>query len=265
MVVNLGAQYRWCLTGTPIQNSLDDLGALVTFAKVPLLENPATFRRFIATQSNSDTRARIKNLRTLLGSICLRRTKDIVGLSDPIHQTRRLEFTPTERQEYNDLLSRCRTRVDMSVNGDSKGLNSAMLQSLLQLRLFCNHRHVSHTSWSRSVDPDEILAYLQQSDQAACAYCSQAIYSINSDPGTDGGSILPCYSHLACRDCKMQHSLKQQSCPLCSSSANYNVIKDLSQNLGPWSASSEAHQGFEYPSKLTAFVGDIQRHGSCKR
>ncbi|XXG96437.1 hypothetical protein Hte_002720 [Hypoxylon texense] len=117
VVVNLAAQYRWCLTGTPIQNSLDDLGALVTFTKVPLLENPATFRRFIATQSNSETRGHIKNLRTLLGSICLRRTKDIVGLSDPIQQTRRLEFTPTEREEYNNLLSRCRTRVDRSAPG----------------------------------------------------------------------------------------------------------------------------------------------------
>ncbi|KAI1772543.1 SNF2 family N-terminal domain-containing protein [Hypoxylon cercidicola] len=263
VVANLVAQYRWCLTGTPIQNSLDDLGALVTFAKVPLLENPATFRRFIVNQSNSGTRERFRNLRILLGSICLRRTKDIVGLSDPIEQTRRLEFTPHEMEEYNNLLIRCRTRIDMSVSGDQKGLNSAMLQSLLRLRLFCNHRHVKHASWPSSVDTDEIITYLHQTGQAACAYCSRAIYSINNNPGTDGGSILPCDSHLACRDCEIQ--FKHLPCPLCSSDTNYTGIKDLVQTLDPKAAGSgDPHQKYEYPSKLIAFLGDIQQHNSCK-
>ncbi|XDG06032.1 hypothetical protein ABKA04_005647 [Annulohypoxylon sp. FPYF3050] len=36
-IASISASHRWCLTGTPIQNSLDDLGALVSFLKNPRL------------------------------------------------------------------------------------------------------------------------------------------------------------------------------------------------------------------------------------
>ncbi|KAI2626751.1 SNF2 family N-terminal domain-containing protein [Hypoxylon sp. NC1633] len=263
VVARLTAQYRWCLTGTPIQNSLDDLGALVSFVRVPLLDDPATFRRFIVNESNTNTRERFKNLRILLGSICLRRTKDIVNLSDPTEQTRELEFTPSEREEYNSMLFKCRTRIDTYVSTESKGLNSAMLQSLLQLRLYCNHGIIGQDT--TSYDPDEVLSYLQQIDQAVCVYCSRTIYSINDVPGTYGGSILSSCSHLVCRDCHPKHESRQQVCPQCTSGNRSSSIQQLLQDMRPIGPDSvEFNQGIKWPTKLRAFLEDIQQQATRK-
>ncbi|KAK7976507.1 hypothetical protein PG989_014970 [Apiospora arundinis] len=113
---SLAARHRWCLTGTPIQNSLEDLGALVAFLRIPLLENALTYQRFIINQSKQGAKYRFKNLRTLLESICLRRTKEIIGLADPVQETRELAFTPTERDQYNELLRKYDALIDMGID-----------------------------------------------------------------------------------------------------------------------------------------------------
>jgi SNF2 family DNA or RNA helicase len=85
-VASLSAQHRWCLTGTPIQNSLEDLGALVSFLKVPILEKPPTFRKFIMNPVSSRSRGRFQNLQKLLQTICIRRTRELLNLPEPLHK-----------------------------------------------------------------------------------------------------------------------------------------------------------------------------------
>ncbi|RYP90716.1 hypothetical protein DL770_003181 [Monosporascus sp. CRB-9-2] len=165
-VTKFSARHRWCLTGTPIQNTLDDLGALVAFLRVPLLENAASFQRFITNQSKPGTRHRFKHLRTLLESICLRRTKEKIGLCDPVEHVRKLTLSPTERKEYNDLLRRYETLQNMGVSGHSKHGDTAKVQSFLRLRLFCNNGSFSSSLSNMRLGPDELLSYLQQIDMA---------------------------------------------------------------------------------------------------
>ncbi|KAJ2894936.1 hypothetical protein MKZ38_007077 [Zalerion maritima] len=44
---SISALHKWCLTGTPVQTPLEDLGSLVSFLEVPLLKAPSTFRKYI--------------------------------------------------------------------------------------------------------------------------------------------------------------------------------------------------------------------------
>ncbi|EHK49549.1 hypothetical protein TRIATDRAFT_270730 [Trichoderma atroviride IMI 206040] len=152
-VTSLSAQHRWCLTGTPIQNSLEGLAALVSFLKVPILEKTQTFRKFITNPINATSDRRFQNLQTLLQS--------------------------------------GRREIDMAVSGHRKNkAHSAMLESLLKLRLFCNNGPASAVLLpgpnGLPQDSDEALTFLQQCDENICCYCSGIIYSISSAADADG-------------------------------------------------------------------------------
>lgn len=281
-IASLAAVHRWCLTGTPIQNSLEDLGALVAFLKVPILENAPTFRKYITNQLAANSRGLFSSLRMLLGTICLRRTRELLNLPEPVPQIRKLCLTPSEQAEYEDMVLDCRKAIDMAVSGHRKSrLNSTMLESLLKLRLFCNNgnsnRNLQIGPTGLPTDADEALSYLQQNDQATCIYCTGPIYSINNARGTDGGTWILTCSHLVCRGCLPQHRVNKQICP-CTS--NDDSTPSSSQNSGfntplpPSSThigSSSQLQPFQsrsekqYPSKLLAFLDDIQKQTAHKR
>ncbi|KAK7715571.1 hypothetical protein SLS63_011476 [Diaporthe eres] len=268
-VFNLVAEHRWCLTGTPIQNSVEDLGALVSFLRVPLLDNPSTFRRYILNQAKHGSRNSFRNLKLLLSSICLRRTKDVAGMSDPVVQTRILSFDPAERQDYVGLLEQLRTHIDMDISGCTTGGESTrMLQGILKLRLFCNNGFMGCDASKMPLDADEVLSCLQQTGQASCVLCSRTIYSISSVPETDGGCPLEPCSHLACRDCAAGSS-KKRLCPRCADGDTGSSIRGILQSMKELEAQDTAgadhpSQGPRYPSKLCAFVEDIQAQVAVK-
>ena len=262
----LQAEHRWCLTGTPIQNSVDDLGALVSFLRLPILENPVPFRKFISSPSTSDSRERFKNLRLLLGSICLRRTRELLGLPDPKPQLRQLEFSPSERHEYEEIHQQCRRKIDMAVSGHGKGkLNSTVLESLLKLRLFCNNgtprRDTGTVSPGNGMDPDEVLSYLQQSNEADCSYCFRPVYSISDARDTDGGLLVPGCLHLVCRSCIPQYHAEGSRCPR---HAAGDAERSIDFRIAPSDDTLLAAQS-RYPSKLLAFLDDISKQLSQKR
>lgn len=287
-IASLSAIHRWCLSGTPIQNSLEDLGALVAFLKVPILENAPIFRKYIINQSSSNSRDCFLSLRMLLGTICLRRTRVLLNLPEPIPQIRKLSLTPSEQAEYDDIVFECRKAIDMAVSGHRKSrLNSTMLESILKLRLFCNNgranRHIQTGPTGLPSDADEVLSYLQQIDQATCIYCTGPIYSINEAQDTDGGTWIMACSHLVCQGCLPQHRANKQICPCTSDHnssssssrdsgfntliapssmimGNSSQLQSSQSNSGPISRSED-----QYPSKLLAFLDDIQKQRAHKR
>ncbi|KAH6664215.1 SNF2 family N-terminal domain-containing protein [Halenospora varia] len=290
-VSSLTALHRWCLTGTPIQNDLEDLGALIAFLRVPILESAPRFRRFITNHSPSKSRDRFSSLRKLLGTICLRRTRLLLNLPEPKPQIKELYLTPSEKTEYDNIILECRKAIDMAVSGHRKSkLNSAVLESLLKLRIFCNNGSTNHVIQTGPTglpsDADEALSYLEQYDQAVCVYCTGPIYSINSARDTDGGVwVTTCHRrHLVCRNCLPQHRVNKQICPCTSndgttasspqSSGTNTPIPPIPAPIGnalmPIENSNYAHPvqvnssvgpqlEHQYPTKLLAFLADIQK------
>ena len=158
------------MTGTPIQNGLEDLGALIRFLKLPILEDVVVFRRYICAeaeptkgQKNQD----FSNLRLLLGSICLRRAQSTL----PFHSTTdtvRLQFTEDERKDYRSLEVVCKQALMMAVNSKkSKAAHQNVLEKLLRLREFCNGIRPSATT-----SPEALFSLMQQTGEALCSYCS---------------------------------------------------------------------------------------------
>lgn len=270
-VASLASKHRWCLTGTPIQNSLEDLNSLVSFLRVPLLDNPATFRKHIASEHKTLTRHRYQNLRLLLSSICLRRTKQVAGLPEPITQTHELYFTPTERNDYENLLEQIGKRIDLGVSGHDAHSSPIIFQAMLQLRLFCNHGRI-YTSSSAENDLEDALEFLQQNDEASCVFCSRAIYSINDRPDTDGGHLITPCTHLACRSCHKQMSQESTTtCPSCAAGDIEMTVQKVSSRMKTSTFEDTSpiqqamRQSIEYPTKLLTFVDDISQHTCTKR
>ncbi|KAF5558575.1 SNF2-related [Fusarium mexicanum] len=246
-VAALSAKHRWCLTGTPIQNSMEDLGALVSFLRVPVLENAPTFYRFITSPAtSSSSRDRFKNLRTLLETICLRRTREILPLKPPVTDVREVLLTDSERQEYNNLIQEGKTQLDMITSGHSKRkVSSVVLQSILKLRLFCNNgRSIDNQQFEVTglpSDPDEALAYLQQHERNICAICSVTIYSIDNSDKTD-----------ACQ---------QEGEP---ELPGVGPLQDGQASTGISGQTGGGHPMDNYPSKLLRLLEDIRQYNTQK-
>lgn len=102
---NLQADSRWTLTGTPIINTLKDLYSQVRFLKLSGgLEDMAVFNSaLIRPLTSGDPDARLL-LQALMGTICLRRRKDMgfVNLRLPPLTSRvlRVKFSPHEQEKY---------------------------------------------------------------------------------------------------------------------------------------------------------------------
>ncbi|KAJ5963386.1 uncharacterized protein N7479_003262, partial [Penicillium vulpinum] len=265
-VVNLSAQHRWCLTGTPIQNSIEHLGALVAFLRVPILDRVAAFRKFISTPISSGKRDRFHNLQTLLHAICIRRTRDVLNLPEPTAETRKLLMSSTERIQYRDLLQACMKKIDMTVSGRRNGkVNSTILESLLSLRLFCNNGKATACT---PVDSDEALSYLEQLDKNVCSYCSGTIFWLSDTPNTDGGILLPGCLHLICHSCIRAHRSRQNKCPCCDSDHPQHSepipLLDNAKYHHPQTASGETPLTKQYPTKLLALLSEISQNPTRK-
>ncbi|KAJ3579073.1 hypothetical protein NPX13_g1492 [Xylaria arbuscula] len=261
-IASIPALHRWCLTGTPIQNSLEDLGSLVSFLKVPILDQAPSFRKFITNPINSTSNSRFQNLQTLLRTICLRRTRQLLNLPDPIPEVRELAFTPTEKSEYQDLLRKCKMYIDMAVSNRGKSnVNAAFLRSLLKLRLFCNNGHsrIPSTLSSKEIlgDPDEALIYLEQQGRNSCVYCNATVYHINGSGACEGGKLTSSHCHVFCHNCMFQHRAKNQKCPVCTNTdeSGYSLP---APSTGVWQAGA-------YPTKLWTLLSDIRDNPGQKR
>ncbi|KAJ6104356.1 helicase [Penicillium sp. IBT 18751x] len=170
-VSEISATRRWCLIGTPIQNHVDDLGTLVSFLKVPLLDDPEVFRVHVRNQKHSNVSNRFDNLRKLLGCICLRMTKAIGYLDDPTVDLLYLDLGPAEAQIYNDIVRHHRARLEMAVSlEDNANASQQIFKAIHELRLFCNNgtREAKERSYIEfdTIKEDRDIKVCPQDDKA---------------------------------------------------------------------------------------------------
>lgn len=100
---------RWCLTGTPIQNSIEDLQSLIYFLRVSKYSNPDQWKHDISLlMKNGSTSKAFELLKKELNQIMIRRTKAILQktnfkLPPKIVHNVEIEFSKIERNLYDNL------------------------------------------------------------------------------------------------------------------------------------------------------------------
>jgi SNF2 family DNA or RNA helicase len=144
----LDAEYRWCLSGTPMQNKVEELYSLIKFLRIKPYNDEKKFTQDIGSGIKKGTSDQsIQKLRVLLQVILLRRTKSTEIDGRPILQLppRIVEFKQNvfdaEEKEYYDMLEhKTATQMNKYLKSDSINKNySSILVLLLRLRQACCH------------------------------------------------------------------------------------------------------------------------------
>lgn len=143
----LQAERHWCVTGTPIQNKLDDLFSLLHFLRVrPYGEHNWWNQIIMKPIRNRDERG-FTRLQTILQTIMLRRTKDqqinnqpIVALPPRNVTMHVCDFSEQEREFYKQLWDSSKSKFDeLFTNGTVLNNYAHILEILLRLRQACDH------------------------------------------------------------------------------------------------------------------------------
>ncbi|KAG0015645.1 hypothetical protein BGZ80_009728, partial [Entomortierella chlamydospora] len=233
----LSSTYRWCLTGTPIQNSIDELYSLIRFLRIKPYCDWNEFRTKISlpVKKHHLYKRTMDRVQVLLKAICLRRTKTCKVDGKPILNlpARRVdrvatEFSPDERAFYMALETRTRERfnayvkagtvmnnysnaMDEGAPSDMKAHIDRLLDSLLD--------DVRHRLIERGLDAIE------------CPICM--------DVGEESVILSAC-GHIYCRACIIAHLSRHdeddRKCPECRRAApidNLISIADFNARFNP--------------------------------
>lgn len=146
---SLRARHRWCLTGTPIQNSLDDVFSLLSFLQYEPWSRVAWWKRVIARPFESgEAASALARLKAILTPVLLRRTKHsrdkrgelIVRLPTKKVELVTLSFSPDERAFYRAVYDKSRAEFNGFVaSGSAMSSYVAIFALLLRLRQACDH------------------------------------------------------------------------------------------------------------------------------
>ncbi|CAG8606777.1 1100_t:CDS:10 [Paraglomus brasilianum] len=139
---------RWCLTGTPIQNNLDELYSLFRFLRIEPLNNYDTFKKTIMQPIQyGRIGTSFKRLQIILKAVMLRRTKNtfidgkpLLTLPERNVENIVVQFSPEERDFYQSLANRTQLTLNRYVKEGTLNNNfTNILVLLLRLRQACNH------------------------------------------------------------------------------------------------------------------------------
>lgn len=271
----LSGRFRWCLTGTPIQNSIEDLASLVTFIRSYPLSGIAEFRKHIISPVIKQTSEGFDNIRVLLDSICLRRTKKLLNLPTTTYQDRYIDFTAAEKAFYTEIQATLITAIKMHDSSARSSKNYfGVFQLQLQLRRLCNHG-TYQKELSKSLqhdiefDPEEAFELLRKTRKAKCTYCNVSIASVECFTDKMTGKLTIC-GHLLCSNCIPAYSASlglisdtELQCSLCSRQLPSNYIAETNNASSLFSTIE--HQRFSKDatsSKVSALIQEIENNNN---
>lgn len=242
----LTADYRWCLTGTPIQNNLTDIYSLLRFLKVEPWGNWAWWNKLVQKPFEEGDERGLKLVQSILRPIMLRRTKcsvdregrPILVLPPANIQVVYCELSEAEKDFYEALFKKSKVKFDRFVEQGRVLHNYAsILELLLRLRQCCDHPFLvmSRGDTQDYADLDklakrflrggggtaegegkvvpsrayiqEVVEELKKGEQGECPICLEAF---------EDAVLTPC-AHRLCRECLLSSWRNAASglCPVC--------------------------------------------------
>jgi SNF2 family DNA or RNA helicase len=254
-ICRLAANRRWAVTGTPVQNRLEDLGALMTFLRIKPFDEKGGFAQYIMAPFKMCDPEILPKLRLLVDSITLRRLKDRIDLPARRDHLVKLNFSPEERAIYEIFAKNANDRVKVIVGQREQNLGGKsyvhILQSILRLRLICAHgrdllseedlKVMSGLCKDEAIDLDsdeeddkpglspkqayDMYNLMKETNADLCFSCTAKI-GPSDGVDSDGepkdeiiGYMTPCY-HIICNSCIDKYKSTMQEAAQGRSEAN---------------------------------------------
>ncbi|KIL68849.1 hypothetical protein M378DRAFT_70672 [Amanita muscaria Koide BX008] len=231
----LNAQRRWVLSGTPIINSPNDLGALVKFLQICRpLDNEDFFKRLLLRPLKHGHAEGVELLRALMNQTCIRRTKEACyGQGNPliklppvemIRMTVNLNDEARRLYEEVEVLAQQKLRTmlaqTVNINRNVQANALAMLTRLRQLALHPGLIPENYIDELKAEDGQtaQLPTVLTQEEKHHLeAMVSKAIEDCEECPICIGllnqPRITPC-GHVFCLSCITEAISRDPKCPM---------------------------------------------------
>ncbi|XP_038689866.1 helicase-like transcription factor CHR28 isoform X1 [Tripterygium wilfordii] len=239
----LHAKRRWCLSGTPIQNDIDDLYSYFRFLRY---DPYAVHESFLSTLKLPICRNPAKGYRKLqavLKTIMLRRTKGtlldgkpIIDLPPRLVEHMKVDFTSEQRDFYSRLEFDSRAQFKRYADAGTVKQNYVnILSMLLRLRQACDHPLLvsgldSGSMWRSSIEMAKKLPRDKKISLLSCLEASVAICHICNDPPED--AVVSVCGHVFCKQCICEHLTGDDNhCPAMDCKVQLHVASVFSKTI----------------------------------
>ncbi|KAJ6785626.1 hypothetical protein PWT90_00499 [Aphanocladium album] len=279
---SLEAECRWAVTGTPIQNHLSDLASLLKFIRAHPYETRKQFEADISDYwKDGKAQEAARRLQLLSSCLFLRRPKSTIQLPRRYNKEYPVDFTPREREEYNNIKHRTTSAIDdalqQGLGSHRSGAYANILQQIEALRLFCGlglHYHARHddgsiaTHHTVAAAPWDAVAQktFKLHLEMGSLHCSQCHATIDLaqtmfDDATTGVPLFSRCLKFVCAECAAKLSRRgfampcghTPSCPTAQVSTSVDAMDQAVDDQA-----SAAPLSTQMPSKIVALISDLK-------
>jgi SNF2 family DNA or RNA helicase len=252
------------LTGTPIQNRVEDFGALVSFLQVYPFDSPGQFHADFVSSIQRGNNTAIERLKALVQAISLRRTKESVfgelRLGPRVERVQSIELNEEERTLYTIV------KKSWAYVGTNSGSVRSIFQTIMKLRQICNH--------GRELLSPETLAVLDQGyinggrfeaiygEPQSCENCGAKVQNPDSD---EIANYLFSCLHLLCNQCIPRNeggNTEEALCPVCLGSGISHSFSEDEQLTDPFPDPSQGAMDIDFlyrpSSKVLALLQNLR-------
>ncbi|KAL5004275.1 hypothetical protein ScPMuIL_017731 [Solemya velum] len=280
-ILDLKAERKWVVTGTPIQNSIKDLWSLVNFLQISPFTDRQWWHRTIERPLDRGDDCAIKRIQHLMASIALRRTKTmeidgkpIIKLPERNVYIEHVKLSEDERSIYQAMLSESKLQVSKYFKlGTLLNNYGHVLAILMRLRQLCCHPLLlakATAAIQETLDSSEygchigedlrqkligtLLTVLGSGSDEECAICLEALKF---------ATITHC-AHVFCRPCieaVIRNEKLGARCPLCRGELSLEKLLDVPSEVieGETNYSDITEVNWKSSAKVDALMLSLQK------
>ena len=271
------------MTGTPIQNRLEDLSSVFQFLQVYPYSNPKIFDEQISGPWRRGDPEAVNRLRAVIRCIALRRPKAVIELPDRVDKVQEVAFNEQEEQMYENVKASATSFLNDAISthaSDNKSYLNA-LQRINSLRMICNlgavYRGHSKTfqpenSWDER-SAQRAFENVESVGAAICFCCSLDLGLGPLGPSGLSESVHRIYLskclRLFCSDCfgsfrKKAHG-RGAICGCVSECPSFQVASNSTGSSASPPSSSQLGHSPQTSSKITTLVGSLKEENTCEK